>query len=731
MVSGPRFLALGEGEHRSMSAKPNPNQEDQIVTTTCSYDCGGRCLLRVHIRDQKIAHISTENRKGLHLQACPRGLAQKAVVHHSDRLTQPLKRAGARGDGKFKPVSWDEALETIADKIQHTIARFGTESLYFVTNTGSMATLHNTPVVTRRFFGLLGRCTRTWGNPSYEGAKQSAMATFGTAATGSTRDNLLASKLIVLWGWNPLVTRFGPDTIPYLAQAKKTGARIVCVDPRQNQTCRALADEWIPVKPGTDTALLTAMAYVMISEALLDQCYVEKITHGFDKYRAYVTGETDGVPKSPEWAHAICGTPVESIVKLARSYIENKPASLIAGWAPGRTAYGEQFHRAASTLSAISGNMGIDGGHSAGGGDYVDMGNFEKTLPVPKIRHRKVHLARLYNTLLDSKSEGTHPVCKLLYIVGCNLLNQNLNLNKGKQALMKMDFIVTHELFLTPTAKFADIVLPVKHFFEGEDIGQPFVGGPYCLYMHKVLDAPLGVKSDLDIFSKIAERMGIENYNDRSDEEWLESFLGSEPHLPDLTTLKTDGVKRFVLPRAHVAFRKEIENPDKHPFSTPSGKVEIFSQRFAELNHPAIPAIPTYMTSSEGPEDPLVQEYPIQLISPHSNARANSQFDNIEVIKKGADDRLWINPADARERRIDNGDAVYVFNKRGRMRVTANVTRGIMPGVASIDQGQWYAPDDHGIDRGGCANILTNDKKSPAGAFVSNTCLVQIEKCSD
>jgi anaerobic dimethyl sulfoxide reductase subunit A len=714
-----------------MPANSNRNQDDQIITTTCSYDCGGRCLLRVHIRDQKIAHISTKNRKGLHLQACPRGLAQKSVVYHSDRLTQPLKRVGARGDGKFKPVSWDQALETIAEKIQHTISKFGTESLYFVTNTGSMATLHNTPVVTRRFFGLLGRCTTTWGNPSYEGAKQSALATFGTAATGSTRDNLLASKLIILWGWNPLVTRFGPDTIPYLSQAKKVGAHIVCVDPRQNQTCHALADEWIPVKPGTDTALLTAMAYVMISEELLDYCYVEKYTHGFDKFREYVTGETDGVPKSPEWAHAICGTPVESIVKLARSYIENKPASLIAGWAPGRTAYGEQFHRAASTLSAISGNMGIDGGHSAGGADYVDMGSFVKTLPVPKTRHHKVHLARLYDALLDSKSEGKHPDCKLLYIVGCNLLNQNLNLNKGTQALKKVDFIVTHELFLTPTAKFADIVLPVKHFFEGEDIGQPFVGGPYCIYMHKVLDAPPGVKSDLDIFSKIAERLGIENDNDRTDEEWLESFIGSEPQLPDLRTLKTDGVKRFAMQRAHVAFREEIENPDKYPFPTPSGKIEIFSQRFAELDNPAIPPIPTYMPSGEGPEDPLARKYPIQLISPHSKARANSQFDNIEPIKKGADDNLWMNPTDANQRNIQNGNTVHVFNKRGRMRVAVKVTHRIMPGVASIDQGQWYAPDDRGIDSGGCANILITDRRSPAGAFPCNTCLVQIEKCSD
>ena len=200
-----------------MQTEAYPNKSHQIVTTTCSYDCGGRCLLKVHMQDGKIAKISTGNCHGLDLKACPKGLFQKDVVHHPDRLTQPMKRVGERGDVVFKPIPWDEALQTIVEKIQEIRSQFGTESIYFVTNTGSLATLHNTPLVTRRFFALLGKCTTTWGDPSYEGALQSALATFGTPATGSTRDNLLSSKLIILWGWNPLVTRFGPDTIPFLS----------------------------------------------------------------------------------------------------------------------------------------------------------------------------------------------------------------------------------------------------------------------------------------------------------------------------------------------------------------------------------------------------------------------------------------------------------------------------------------------------------------------------------
>jgi anaerobic dimethyl sulfoxide reductase subunit A len=713
-----------------MTARPLDNAEKPI-TTTCSFDCGSRCFLQVHLRSGEITRISTENQKGLHLKACPKGLAQSEVCSHSNRLTQPMKRTGQRGEGAFKPISWDEALDTVAEKIQDAIAHSGTESLYVVTNTGSMATLHNTASATRRFFGLLGKCTTTWGDPSYEGALQSAMATFGTDATGSTRDNLLLSRLILLWGWNPLVTRFGPDTMPYLAQAKKRGARIVCVDPRQSQTCQALADEWIPIKPGTDTAMLIAMAHVMMLESRLDEQFIETYTHGFDQFSAYVRGDHDGIPKDPAWAETICGTPAQSIADLARAYAEEKPAALMTGWAPGRTARGEQFHRAASTLAAITGNMGIAGGHSAGGPDYVDIGLIEKALPVPEVNHHEIHFTGLYDALLDPEPASSPSACRLLYIAGCNLLNQNLNLNKGTKALMAVDYVVTHELFLTPTARYADMVLPVSHFLEREDVGQPFIGGPYCIHMQKVLDPPHSVKSDLQIFSELAQRMGIDRYNDCSEAEWLRSMLDAAPGFPNLDTLRNDGVHHFTVAQPKIAFRDQIERPEHHPFPTPSGKIEIYSRQFAENHNAAIPPIPTYLTSWEGADDPLTEKYPIQLVSPHAKARANSQFDNIDAIKKLGDDRLWINTKDAGHRNIKDGDAVYVFNLRGRMRTIAKVTQRIMPGVASIDQGQWYTPDDAGIDVGGCANILTNDKQSPGGAFPSNTCLVQIEKCTD
>ncbi len=709
-----------------MSKTTDSNAKETIITTSCGYDCGGRCLLKVHLRGLKVHHISTAKHQGMDIRACPRGLAQNAVVNDPHRLMQPMRRTGPRGAGQFEPLSWDEALQTIASELQRVKAQDGTESIFFVSNSGSISTLHNTPRVTQRFFSGLGSCTSTWGVTSFQAASQSSRATFGTIFTDSTRDNLLFSKLIILWGWNPVVTRFGPDTAACLKKAKKGGVKIICVDPRHNPSSQSLADQWIPVKPGTDSAMLIAMAHVIMTEALHDSDYIETYTVGFNRFKAYVTGEEDGVPKTPEWAQNICGVPAETIAELARGYAGAKPAALITGWAPGRSAYGEQFHRAASTLAAITANIGIEGGHAAGGVGFVNLGMIKGKVPVPRVKHHRLHNTELYDAIIGGTSAGYHADCKLLYIAGANILNQYLNLNKGKEALLKPAFIVVHELFLTPTAKFADVVLPASHFLERADIGQPYVGGRYSIYMPKIIDPGDGPKSDLQIFSELAARLGIEA-DDRSDEEWLSAFLEAEPDFPDAQTLKDRGVHLFESERPVVAFREQIENPDQHPFETPSGKIEIYSQMFADMNNPLIPAIPKYIEPWEGPADPLTQECPIQLVSPHSKARANSQFNTVAALKKIADDALWINSDDARRRNIKDGDRVAVFNQRGRLYTTANVTDDIMPGVASLDQGQWYQADEEGADQGACANILTRDKMSPAGAFACNSVLVQIE----
>lgn len=698
------------------------------ITTTCSYDCGGRCLLKVRVDNGRVAGIGTGNRLGLHTKACPRGLAQRSVLYAEKRLTRPLRRVGPRGEGSFEPVSWDAALDRIASEI-HGIREGGeTESIYFVPGSGSLSTLHNTYRPVGRFFGMLGRCSTTRGDASFEGALQSSLATFGTPMTGCSRDNLVHSRLIVLWGWNPLVTRFGPETVPYLLEARRSGTEIVCVDPRFTRTARKLADRWIPIRPGTDTAMLLAMAYVTAKEKLMDEPFVDKFTLGFKAFEEYLFGRADGKEKTPQWAAEICGVEAEEIVRLARGYALRKPAALMTGWAPGRTLFGEQFHRAASALAAITGNIGIAGGHVAGGLDFVAAPNVKGRVPAPGRTHHEVHITELYNALLSGGSHGDPLPCELLYIVGCNLLNQHLNVNKGRRALMKPRVIVAHDLFLTPTARYADFVLPVSHFLERDDIGQPYLGGPYSIFMNKVVEPGPGQKSDLEIFSLLADRLGMEGYNNLSDEQWLESFLAAEAGFPDLELFRAQGVHLTETSRPHVAFHEQMSRPDTHPFPTPSGKIEIFSSRFAELRDPKVPPIPTYLSEQDGPSGAPDKRYPLLLISTHSRARVNSQFDNIRALKKMADDRVWIHSSDAKGRGIQEGDMVVVYNDLGRILTPARVTDGIVPGAVSLDQGQWTMPDDQNTDVGGCVNVLIPDRMSPTGAFPSNSCRVQIEK---
>lgn len=722
--------------------------------TTCNSHCGGTCILKIHVRDGKVTRLETDGGPDPQYRACLKGRAYRQRVYAPDRLQYPLKRVGERGKGQFERITWDEALETVAGELKRVRDTYGPASILFLQSGGDINWLHNYKVVDR-VLCMSGGCTRTWGLVSYEGALFSSIATYGVAAACHTRDDLLNSRFILLWGCDPSNSASTTNHMWYLTQAKEKGIKVVAVDPRYTDSAAAAAAQWIPIKPGTDAAMLLAMAYVIITQNLHDKRFIDTYTIGFDQFSRYLLGKEDGIPKTPAWAENITGIAASTIEGLAREYATNKPSALIGGIGPGRTAYGEQYHRAAVALSVITGNVGIHGGDTAArswdsiyggypyqlgrgissGGNPVEDGAPPRPYSLTGGGARmgtsgaRIHITMVPDAILKGKSGGYPADIKLAYLVNINYLNQTANLNKTIEAFKKLEFIVTQEQFMTATARFADIILPTNTYFERNDItaggAPPFYGA-----MNKAIESLYESKSHLEIGIDLAKKLGLMKFNEKSESEWLNSIVRDSP-IGDYDNFKKEGSYKVRPSKPYVLFKEQIQSPEKNPFPTPSGKIELFSQRIADMNHPFIPPVPKYIETWESTNDPLAKKYPLQLITTHTKTRAHTQFNNIPWLREVLVQRVTINSREARARNIKDGDNVRVFNDRGQMVLPARVTERIMPGVVEVPQGAWYEPDDKGVDRGGCANVLTSDQVSPGGAFPSNTALVQIEKAAN
>lgn len=400
-----------------------------------------------------------------------------------------------------------------------------------------------------------------------------------------------------------------------------------------------------------------------------------------------------------------------------------------------------------AVLAAMTGNVGIPGGGAAcferpsigamvppsitklfEGGDYEAR---LKQLDVPRRLRRRPHGVRLWDCILEGTAGGYPVDLKMAYIAFGNPLNQLPNINKGVQALKKLEFIVVHELFMTATARFADILLPVSTNWERNDLSRPWTGGSYFLYDNKVVEPLPEVKSDRDICRELAPRLGIHDPSWDVPEEDAIRQIAEEmgdvmPEVVDYEKFKQDGVHK--IRRSVVCFQKQIDDPINRPFPTLSGKIEIYSQLVADLSNPDIPPIPRHLDPQEGPEDPLSIKYPLQLITPHPKTRAHSCFDNNPLLNNLEPQSLWLSTQDAQTRGIGDGDKVRVFNARGETIINAKVTERIVPGVVALDEGAWYQPDEKGRDWEGSPNVLSRDHYSPGGAFSYNTGLVQVVK---
>ncbi|WP_428486818.1 molybdopterin-containing oxidoreductase family protein [Rhodopila sp.] len=716
-------------------AKPG----ETIITSTCGHNCGGRCVVNAHVAEGRIVHISTDARrwKPDHppLPACARGVGQIERTYHPDRLRHPMRRTGPRGSGQFERIAWNEALDIVAREMLRVRETYGNAAILDASRTGSQSMLHGR-VAAQRFLYMFGGCTDLWSNMSAEAEVFAVRTTYGVndyKSAGREPTDFVNSKLILMWGWSPGDGTFGTGTMQYLKHAKRHGTRIVCVDPRVTMTSRQLADEHVFIRPSTDAAALIAMAYVIVSENLHDQAYCDRYVFGFDEgevpagasYRSYLLGLRDGQPKTPDWAAAITGIPAETIRRLAIEFASTKPAAIQAGYAAGRTVYGEQFHRAAYALAAITGNVGIRGGSSGVSNGATGRSGI-KSLPTGKNPiDAKVASPLLADLLARGKAGGYPADIRMIYSSGGDLFNQCPNIGKMAASLDKVELFVAQDHFLTPTARLADIVLPATTFWERNDVHTPWAGaGHYAIYMRQAIEPMHECRNDIDIFSELARRVGINGYNDRTETEWLRHLTAGA--VDDFDAFARQGVARFAAPTDAVAFAAQIRDPQQHRFGTPSGRIEIYSPSLAANPDPyglgVIPPIPTWIAP---PDD--TRRFPLSLCTPKSRARTHSIHGNQPGLARVDPDTVWMHPDDAVARGILDRQPVRVFNDIGATVLPAQVTSRIARGVVSIKEGAWFTPGTDGVDTRGCANVLTMDRAAPCGATTYNTNQVQIE----
>ena len=750
------------------SVGPTPASA-RIVRTGCpAHNCGGRCLLLVHVVDGVIVRIETDDRPtdtidAPQLRACVRGRAYRRRQYHPDRLQHPLKRVGPRGEGRFERIGWDEAIGRVADELTRTRKAYGNSAIFVPYGTGGCSQVNGRQAA-QRLVNLFGGSLGHYGNYSWAAMAAATESVYGTTVTGNQRQDWLNAKYILMWGWNPAETRDGTNTEFFLQKARDNGARVVCIDPRMTLSAVSLADEWVPIRPGTDAAMLSAMAHVLIAEGLYDAEFVSTHCVGFDgsqmpagaegaeSYEDYILGRRDKTPKTPRWAEAITGVPQQTIERLAREYAARRPGVLYQGYGLQRRAFGEQAVRAGCVLAAMTGNVGVSGGWAGGLGFQAPGGGpLWNVFPVGSNPVKASIPTFLWTeAVLRGKGLGAeHGVrgvprldndIKLLYAVASNVLvNQHANINRTAEILRderRVEFIVVQDNFLTPSARFADIVLPACTQFETWGLEDGWKYGDELLLMPKVAEPPGEARSDYAICAAIAEKLGIaEAYTEgRSERDWVEWAMGEYrrrtfPALPTLASMEATNAGVYSVPvvKPAVAFEEFRRDPRKAPLPTPSGKIEIFSHQLHSMGQPAIPAVPKYIQEWESPFGAEARRFPLQMVSHHSLARTHSTMAGVDWLEEAFPQRLFINPLDAAARGLQNGDEVRVFNERGELRVKCRVTRRIMPGVVAVPQGAWWAPSPQGVDRGASANVLTSERWTPlAFGNAQHTVMVEV-----
>jgi anaerobic dimethyl sulfoxide reductase subunit A len=708
------------------------------VPVFCGKDCGGdACPLLAVVENGRVVRVTNNPAGGRYLKGCRRGFDLPRSQYAPDRLLKPLVRVGPRGSGQFRETSWDEALRIVAGKLGEIQAHYGPHAVLNLSSAGDTGALHRTYGQLGRFLSFLG------GGSGLTGSYSNAAACFvlpyvlgdDWKVAGHDPATLLDAQMIILWGANVLETRMGAEIPQRLVEARKRGARVVVIDPRRSATVKQASDWWLPVRPGTDAALMLAVLFVLLNEDLADRDFISAHSVGFEQLEAYVTGMQCGQACTPRWAESRCGIPAEEITRFARAYAAARPAMLLPGYSIQRVYAGEEPFRLSVALQVATGNFGLRGGSTGSLNNRLPAPRVG-TFPVPNLPGRPtIPINNWQDFVLRGRAGGYPADIHTIYSVGGNMLNQASDVRKSIAAFEKVGFCVSHELFLTPTARYCDVVLPVASPLEKEDIGLPWLGN-YLLYKAAALPARGQARSDYEIFCELADRMGFgaEFSEGRNAAQWVQHFM-DHSEIPDHAEFRRTGLY-LAQDQERVGLADFARDPQARPLKTPSGKVEIASEAYQKET--GFPAIPIWR------EPPVRPGYPLYLITPKSPRYTHSQgSQRSQRSQRSQGSRDWgssetgvnrekaaleMHPADAAERGIRDGERVRIYNANGAVECEAHLTEDLTPGVVCLLEGTWFVLDESGgLDLAGSPNLLTSSEGSlPSAGGIMHAVKVEV-----
>ena len=662
----------------------------EIRKTVCPHDCPDTCSILATIEDGRVTacdgdpdHPFTQG-----------GLCHK-VHRYADRIYSPLRvlspmrRVGAKGEGRFTRITWDEALGEVADRLKVIAAEDGGEAILPFSYAGSMGIIQRK--AGHAFFHRLG-ASRLKRNICDTAAEEAWLATYGMNV-GTDMEGIEHSDLVILWGINAVHTNI--HGMHFVKRARHNGARLIVIDPYRNRTAK-LADVHLMPRPGTDAALALGVAHVLIRDGLVDRAYIERHALGFEAYAQ------EAATYPPERAGEITGVPPAAIQEFAQAYGRARAPFIRVGNGLQRHSNGGQAIRAIACLPGLTGAYARPGGGALWetfGAFPVNSGAIEgeDLQPHPT---REVNMIQLGDALLHLD----RPRIKALFVYQANPAANIPDQSQVHAGLRRPDlFTVVHEQMHTDTVDFADIVLPAPTSFEYLDVYRSY--GHYYLQLAHPVIPPLGeARHNLDVFQALAARLGFtEPIFRKTTEELIRDLLAVDsPYLAGVTWDRVASGEpiRVNFPR--------VGDPFAAGFGTPSGKLEFASQRLAALG---LPAVPTYIPAVEGHER-KTPEFPLQLMTPPSKDFLNTSFGAVDRMRKSeGKPRLKINPADAKPRGIRHDALVRVHNRRGDCCLFAEVTEDVPAGVL-VAESIWWAKHHPG---GKGINQLTSQRLTDLG----------------